>query len=60
MFYRQGPADLMMPGTPHNTSVPEKPFTVKDGTRVNSEREGINSILILTASFTVNIFSGRR
>lgn len=45
-----------MPGKPHKTSFPEKPFTVKDGKSLNSEREGLDSASILTVSFTVNLF----
>lgn len=45
-----------MPGKPHETSFPEKSFTVKDGKSLNSEREGLNSASILTVSFTVNLF----
>jgi hypothetical protein len=55
-FYRQGPGDLLMPGKPHETSFPEKTFTVKDGKSLNSEREGLNSASILTVSFIVNLF----
>ncbi|MBL8358503.1 MULTISPECIES: hypothetical protein [Delftia] len=45
-----------MPGKPHETSFPEKPFTVKDGKRLNSERECLNSASILTVSPTVSRF----
>lgn len=45
-----------MPGKPHETSFPEKAFTVKDGKSLNSERECLNSASILTVSSTVNFF----
>ena len=45
-----------MPGKPHETSFPEKAFTVKDGKSLNSERECLNSASILTVSSTVNRF----
>jgi hypothetical protein len=44
-----------MPGKPHNTSFPEKAFTVKDGKSLNSEREGLNSASILTVNSTANL-----
>jgi len=44
-----------MPGKPHNTSFPEKAFTVKDGKSLNSEREGLNSASIFTVSSTANL-----
>lgn len=31
-----------MLGKPHETSFPEKTFTVEDGSGLNSEREGLN------------------
>lgn len=43
-----------MPGKPHETSFPEKAFTVKDGKSLNSERECLNLASILTVSSTVN------
>ena len=45
-----------MPGKPHETSFPEKAFTVKDGKSLNSERECLNCASILTVSATVNRF----
>ena len=45
-----------MPGKPHETSFPEKAFTVKDGKSLNSERECLNLASILTVSATVNRF----
>lgn len=45
-----------MLGKPHETSFPEKAFTVKDGKSLNSERECLNSASILTVSATVNRF----
>ncbi len=45
-----------MPGKPHNTSFPEKAFTVKDGKSLNSESEGLNSASIFTVSSTANFF----
>tara|TARA_R110000851_G_scaffold174588_4_gene320783 strand:+ start:226 stop:450 length:225 start_codon:yes stop_codon:yes gene_type:complete len=45
-----------MPGKPHETSFPEKAFTVKDGKSLNSERECLNCASILTVSSTVNRF----
>lgn len=45
-----------MPGKPHETSFPEKAFTVKDGKSLNSERECLNSASVLTVSSTVNRF----
>ena len=45
-----------MPGKPHETSIPEKPFTVKDGKSLNSERECLNPASIFTVSSTVNLF----
>ena len=45
-----------MPGKPHETSFPEKTFTVKDGKSLNSERECLNLASILTVSATVNRF----
>lgn len=49
-----------MPGKPRRTSFPEKTFTVKDGKSLNSERECLNPASILTVSFIVNFFAGRR
>jgi hypothetical protein len=43
-----------MPGKPHETSFPEKTFTVKDGKSLNSERKDLNSASILTVSFIVS------
>jgi hypothetical protein len=45
-----------MPGKPHETSFPEKAFTVKDGKSLNSERECLNPASIFTVSPTVNFF----
>jgi hypothetical protein len=45
-----------MPGKPHETSFPEKAFTVKDGKSLNSERECLNPASIFTVSSTVNFF----
>ena len=45
-----------MLGKPHETSFPEKAFTVKDGKSLNSERECLNCASILTVSSTVNRF----
>ena len=45
-----------MPGKPHETSIPEKIFTVKDGKSLNSERECLNSTSIFTVSSTANFF----
>lgn len=41
-FYRQGPGDPLMPGKPHEISIPEELFTVKDRFGLNSKREGLN------------------
>ena len=45
-----------MPGKPHETSFPEKAFTVKDGKSLNSERERLNPASIFTVSSTANFF----
>jgi hypothetical protein len=39
--------DLLMSGKPHETSLPEETFTVKDRFGLNSKREGLNQ----TSSF---------
>lgn len=34
------PGDLLMPGKPHQSSFPERTFTVEDGFGLDSERKG--------------------
>lgn len=45
-----------MSGKPHETSFPEKAFTVKDGKSLNSERECLNPASSFTVSSTANFF----